>query len=113
MRKIYLFLLSVIFVAGGVNAQISNLCFSASTGTYTDIAGGTPVTFAPNSDDGIAFNIPIGFTFNYLGSNFTQASVNSNGWLSFKNINVAQGPSNANNIALSTNAGLLNTLFPL
>ncbi len=111
MRKLYLLLIFLAIATGSIHAQISNLCFSASSGTFTPIVGGTPVT-AIQADDANVQNIPIGFTFNYLGVNFTQASVSSNGWLSFTNANPNPGTSNFNTIN-TVNAALRNTLFPL
>lgn len=51
--------------------------------TWIDIsASGTNVSPAL-ADDAVSGNIPIGFTFNYGGSNYTQLVIGSNGWLFF------------------------------
>ena len=54
--------------------------FTQSTTSYTPITGGTILGIASNDDT--SFNaLNIGFTFNYNGADFTQVSVNSNGFL--------------------------------
>lgn len=93
------------------SAQLNNYCFSATTGTYAYLSGGTAVN-SIEADDVNATSIPIGFTFNYMGSNYTVASVSSNGWLSFTNGNPSAANSRTNSIA-TTNASLVNTVFPL
>lgn len=51
---------------------------------YEDITATGTVIFAPNStDDVVAGPFPIGFTFNFYGTNFTTFSVDSNGYISF------------------------------
>ncbi len=72
-----------------VSSQV-NYTFSASSGTYTPITGGTAVTLvnagvtdASTTDEGFANNIPIGFTFNYNGADYTTIHINTNGFLAF------------------------------
>ena len=55
--------------------------FTPLTGTYADITGGTSVT-AIEVDQALS-QVPIGFSFTYCGTSYTQARVSSNGWLSF------------------------------
>ncbi len=64
--------------------QVSNYVFSATSGTFTPITGGTtPATLSGgNTDDGYWNNIPIGFAFNYAGGTYTSAAACTNGWLS-------------------------------
>jgi Ig-like domain CHU_C associated/Secretion system C-terminal sorting domain/GEVED domain len=50
---------------------------------YTPIVAGT--TSTATGDDAFQQNIPVGFSFNYLGTAYTQFSVSTNGWLSFVN----------------------------
>lgn len=71
-------------------AQPPNYAFQSVSGTYTPIAGGTAVILtyngAANNDDGIttpANAVPIGFTFNYNGTNYTSIKPCANGWASF------------------------------
>lgn len=56
---------------GGVN----------TTGTYTDLGTtGTAITVA-NNDDASSAATPIGFTFNFNGTNFTDFILNTNGFI--------------------------------
>ena len=64
--------------------------------------GGTLATIS--GDDVIQAGIPIGFTFNYLGINYTSVSASSNGWLSFLNLSV---PDAANTNLSTTTTGLV------
>ncbi len=111
MKKFYLLSVAIILAVSGVTAQISKFCFTATSGTYTQNTGGTDVDLIEQDDNNVQ-NIPIGFTFNYIGNNYTQGSVSSNGWFSFTNGNPSDANSAGNNIATTT-AGLVNTLYPL
>ncbi|WP_345080343.1 hypothetical protein, partial [Nemorincola caseinilytica] len=58
--------------------------FSAFSSPYVSIAGtGTPASIS--ADDITQQNIPIGFTFNYCGTNYFQLAACSNGFLNFAN----------------------------
>lgn len=69
-------------------AQMPSTCagyiFSAYTGTYTPLTGGTPVP-SIQADDANFQNIPIGFTFPFTTGNYTVLSACSNGFLSLSN----------------------------
>src|SRR5258705_7428054 len=82
MRKIYLMLLTVLFVAIA-NAQVANYSFAASAGVYTPIAGGTVLASGAWDDAGAGIAIPIGFTFVYNGTSYTTCNINLNGYVSF------------------------------
>ena len=79
MKKITLWLFAL-FTSWQINAQVSSYGFSQSTGTYNEITGGTVLGTATNDDTSFPAN-PIGFSFYYNGANYTQFSVNSNGFL--------------------------------
>jgi len=72
-----------------VGAQAPNYAFVAVSGTYTPISGGTSVPYlfngTANNDDGYA-SIPIGFTFNYNGTSYTNVTVCANGFVTFATI---------------------------
>ncbi|UCG52209.1 MAG: choice-of-anchor D domain-containing protein [Candidatus Latescibacterota bacterium] len=51
---------------------------------WIDVSGGIPISL---SDDDFETGIPLGFTFNYYGTDFTHIGVGSNGWLSFNGFN--------------------------
>lgn len=82
--KITLFLILLLNTNPGAWAQISasSYSFSAQSGTFTEITGGTSVG-AVESDEDISGPIPIGFTFSYCGNTYTEVIASSNGFLSF------------------------------
>ena len=42
------------------------------------------IAISTGDDDGaVATNVPIGFSFNYFGQNYTQCRISPNGWVSF------------------------------
>ena len=63
-------------------SQASGYSFSTSTGTYDTLVGGTSVSGVV-ADSYISSAIPIGFTFNFNGVNYTDVYASSNGFLSF------------------------------
>lgn len=69
--------------------------FTASSSTYTYLSGGNSVSFSPNYDDGLATynsstSIPIGFQFNFCGTNYQNVSVGSNGFVTFNTSGATQ-----------------------
>lgn len=83
--KIKAFSLIVIFIFminEQGHAQVANYVFSESAGTYTALTGTTNAT-AGNWDDNVTAAIPIGFTFNYNGVNYTNCYISSNGFITF------------------------------
>jgi len=73
-------------IPGGVLA--SAYTFNATLGTYTPISGGT-VSHASGWDDTQVNAAPIGFTFNFRGTNYTTVNINPNGYITFGATNVA------------------------
>lgn len=69
-------------------AQVSAYSFTQSSGTYVPITGGTliqsPSTTA-SLDENVFNALPIGFTFNYAGTNYTTFSIGANGFIAFGN----------------------------
>lgn len=61
----------------------SGYSFSASSTTYNYLSGGTSIP-AIEADDAYD-TVPIGFTFKFCGTNYTDVTVCSNGWLRFGN----------------------------
>lgn len=77
-RVIFLLLLSLI-VSGGW-AVVSEYSFTSALATFTEISGGTVLGSAINDNE--VFNaIPLGFTFTYNDSAYTDISVATNGFL--------------------------------
>src|SRR6185436_3164209 len=80
-------------ICPGQNAQLnttvtipsnpSSYSFSVSNGTYTPISGGTVLASAAWDDAGPGLAIPLGFSFNYNGVNYTTCNINLNGYISF------------------------------
>ena len=87
MKKLLLLsLFSVsLLLSSLTQAQVSAYAFSQSTGTYTPVTGGTIAgasTTATTLDSEVYSALPIGFTFNYNGSDYTTFGLNVNGWIS-------------------------------
>lgn len=81
-NSFYLFLsFCLICNTKSVAQSASTYVFSASSSTYSYLSGGTSVYIL--EDDITSSAIPIGFTFNYCGTGYTQLKACSNGWLSF------------------------------
>lgn len=83
-------------VSGTIGDFVSSYTFAQCSGTYSEITGGTiptitsstfgaavgqPMSPGNDLDDVSATGLPIGFTFNFNGVNYTDFSVNSNGYL--------------------------------
>ncbi len=78
------FLLTYIFVAIATfvfSQTADQYSFSASSGSFLAV-NGTDVDVI-EVDEAISAAIPIGFTFNYCGTDYTQVKASSNGWLTF------------------------------
>lgn len=96
MKKLLTLLLLATLLAGNSYAQFISYGFQKSTGTYTEITGGT-VLGTTSSDDqkyvdpatpaGVTTNpalgpgFPIGFNFVFNGITYDRFGVNNNGWM--------------------------------
>jgi PKD repeat protein len=80
--------------------------FSAISGSYTAISGGTAVT-AIQTDDATSAALPIGFTFNYCGTDYTQIKACSNGWVTFNTAVTSSTLSNSTADAATIKPALL------
>lgn len=109
MNKILqgIYLIAGIFFSSAVLAAPA-LTRTTFAGTYTAIttAGGATVSTA-TGDNAFEDLIPIGFTFNYLGTNYTTIGVNTNGIAAFTGINAS-----ANNTDLYTSTAPNTLLAP-
>jgi len=86
-KSVLLFVVSVLtaFILSSTSsfAQIA-MTRSSFTSAYTPISvSGGAIASTASGDDAFQAGIPIGFTFTYLGNNFTTLAVSTNGWLSF------------------------------
>jgi hypothetical protein len=79
--------------------------FSAFTTPYTTVSGNPTNILA---DDQTQTGIPLGFTFNFAGTNYSTVAMCSNGFMSLNN-----SPSNANSNDAATAAGIGPMLMPL
>lgn len=67
-----------------VNAQGANTYqYSAVAGTYTNMATGTAFTAVQADDVCPTTTIPLGFTFNFCGIDYTTIRASSNGYMTF------------------------------
>lgn len=62
--------------------NLSSYTLVPTSSTFTAITGGTAVA-SIQADDAISTALPIGFSFNYLGTDYTNVYANSNGMISF------------------------------
>ncbi|RAR46261.1 CUB domain-containing protein, partial [Flavobacterium lacus] len=83
--------------------------FEASSGVFTPLVGGTSSGLAATSDDNNSGLLPIGFSFNYGGTNYTNFRVNSNGLMVFN----PTGNTAAFNDLATTTATQRTSLAPL
>lgn len=91
-----------------IPSAANNYSFVASTGLFTALSGGTPVA-AIQADDIISGALPIGFTFKYCGTDYTNVYASSNGFLSFN----SAATSTATNNLTSPAAAILPLIAPL
>ncbi len=84
--KRYLILILLSLCSAAARSQTAaSYGFSAFTTTYSSIAGTGTVVPSIICDDCTQINIPIGFTFNFCGTNYNSLSATSNGYLSLAN----------------------------
>src|SRR5215510_11090307 len=80
----------VIFIGSLVSmsalAQVSNYNFSQVLGTYTPITGGTVVVAGTPTDDNTWGPLPIGFSFTYNSTTYTEVTLSANGYIKFGNV---------------------------
>ncbi len=86
------------------SSNITNYARTTFTKGMTPLSGATT---GPTGDDGTAV-VNIGFTFNYLGVNYTQARINTNGWIALNQT----GTLGYDNVALFTSGEPNTTLAP-
>ena len=72
-------LLLVLVLSGKLHAQLSNYYFSSESRAYVPITG-TAATYG-SFDEGRTGLLPIGFSFNYDGTNYTDLEASTNGFV--------------------------------
>ena len=88
-----------LLIGANASAQVANYGFTAFSGTFTPIVGGTATSIAATADFGISTAFPIGFNFVYNGISYTQVQATSDGVLLFGTGKAATG---TNNLATTT-----------
>jgi len=86
-------------ITGGIDKRIyvANYNHTPFPKNMTNITGGT---LGPSGDDAYS-DVSIGFSFNYFGVNYSQARINTNGWIS---LNVTGSADAMDNSELFTSA---------
>lgn len=106
MDKIFRHFIVVLLIFGGLmldstrlQAQVNSYNFAQNIVGYTPLTGGT-TAFAAPWDNNTALQVPIGFTFNYDGTDFTQCFISPNGFITLG----VNAPTGTNFIPLSSAA---------
>ena len=81
--------------AYGTSSDITTYLPTTFTNGMTALTGATA---GPSGDNGNQV-VPLGFSFNYIGNNYTQARLSTNGWISMNE----SGTTTGNNTHLFTN----------
>jgi hypothetical protein len=68
------------------NTPVNSYAFSSGTGASLDPMTGATTAIGSNGDDTPSGVLPIGFTFNFNGVNFTDFSVSPDGWIRMGNV---------------------------
>ncbi|MBS1584725.1 MAG: gliding motility-associated C-terminal domain-containing protein [Bacteroidetes bacterium] len=97
-------------VSTGASAQTAaSYIFTANSTPYVSITGTNLA--AIQADDATSVNVPLNFTFNFAGTNYTQVSACSNGWIAFSNANPSAATGRTNTQANANTIGAM--LMPL
>jgi uncharacterized protein YjdB len=91
MKRIYLLILATLFSYAGYAITAASYSFTTLTTTFTSISGSGTSVGGIICDDCASTGIPIGFTFNFCGTNYTTLSACSNGYLSLANSSAGGG----------------------
>ncbi len=84
LSRVLLILTGILLWTGeDIRSQsITNYNFSSSSGSFSALSGGTTMALSGGTvDDGYFNNIPIGFTFYYMGNSYTTLSASTNGFV--------------------------------
>ena len=71
------------FLAVQLTASAQTYIFSQTTSTYANLSGETVLTTTAPWTYATSFTVPIGFTFNFMGTNFTSVYVEGSGFAYF------------------------------
>jgi hypothetical protein len=81
-KTTYLILLFIFFITKANSQAVSGYLFLQSAEPYTPVVGTTATAIG---DDGFQNAIPITFSFNFGGTNYTTFSISTNGWIRLGN----------------------------
>ena len=85
--------------------QMTSYSYTSSSGTFAAVTGGTDIN-SIEANDQISLVLPIGFSFNYCGINYTKFRANSNGWISLDTtITPSVSDQRTNNLSGNTSLG--------
>ena len=97
-----LLVLGLLLAARPGQAQdVSRYLFAASSGTFTPLVGGTPISNL-SANDAISANINLPFTFNYGGKACTTVQATTDGYLDFRGSSTYSQSLNALGAGLTT-----------
>ncbi|WP_022824039.1 T9SS type A sorting domain-containing protein [Hymenobacter norwichensis] len=97
---------------GAASAQVNTYTFAPVAGTFTPLATGTAVPDLA-TDDAVSPTIPIGFSFTYDATVFTQLQASSNGFLTFNTSNIEVAQTNTLATGTAANPSVADRLRPL
>lgn len=92
MKNLHTFLVLIVLICSQyIHGQVSTYTFSQSTGTYTEITGGTVIATATATSgvdglDDVIYSLPNGtipFNFFFNGTPYTGFNISSNGFITF------------------------------
>jgi hypothetical protein len=109
-----LLLSALLLATRPTQAQVDTYQFAASTGTFTPLPATATAVTGIYVDDAVTGLLPLGFTFVYDGTPYTQFTATSNGWLSF-NPSAASQAGNIlynNGLASTTNGAIKPLVAP-
>lgn len=78
MKKITFLLAGLLFLTQGKAQAVSGYVFAQTAETYSPVVG---TNATATGDDGAQDEIPIGFNFNYGGTEYSTFSISTNGWI--------------------------------
>ncbi|MBL0046515.1 MAG: T9SS type A sorting domain-containing protein [Bacteroidetes bacterium] len=91
--RISFLVLFILFCNSKAKGQLNYSFIASSLGSYTYNNAPTQI-MGPLVDEALSAPVPIGFTFVYGGTNYTQLRVSSNGWMTFDLANTLTYPLN-------------------
>lgn len=111
-RYLVSWLTSAALTIGAASAQVNTYSFTPVAGTFMPLPIGTVVPDLA-ADDAVSPTIPIGFSFTYDATVFTQLQASSNGFITFNTANIEVAQSNTLATGTAANPSVADRLRPL